>query len=258
MASTVVAVGDELLGGFVLDTNSHWLAQRLRLLGRPLKRVSLVRDRPPEIAEQLRRDLDDPEVEDVFCCGGLGPTPDDRTMEGVALALGRELVIWQPVLERIERRLRQMQELGLIEASQVSEGHRHMARVPADPDHVFRNRRGMAPALMLCAFGRRLFVLPGVPMELRSVFTDEIEPEFLADRRPATVRELCFAYAMEACFYPVLRELEAAHPRVSVGSYPQLETKELVIRLLGEDEAEVQEAAELVRRRAAAMGLSPR
>src|SRR2546422_8420998 len=99
MASTIVAVGDELLAGFTLDTNSNWLAGRLRLLGFPLKRITVVRDRHAEIVEQLRRDLDDPEVEDVFCSGGLGPTPDDRTFEAVAAALGRELVTWQAVLE---------------------------------------------------------------------------------------------------------------------------------------------------------------
>ena len=89
MASTIVAVGDELVAGFTLDTNSHWLAERLRLLGFPLKRITVIRDRRSDIVEQLLRDLDDPEVEDVFCSGGLGPTPDDRTLEAVAVVRQR-------------------------------------------------------------------------------------------------------------------------------------------------------------------------
>jgi nicotinamide-nucleotide amidase len=257
VASTVIAIGDELLAGFTLDTNSNWLAQQLRLLGFPLKRVTVVRDRPAEIVEQVRRDLCDPEVEDIFCSGGLGPTPDDRTYESVAAALGLELVTWQPVLERIERRVRRMHDAGLIDSSEVSEGNRRMARIPAEPAHVFRNRRGMAPGLMYAVDGHRIFILPGVPSEMRSIFTEELAPVFLTGRTSGIVRELRFVFATEARFYPVMRELETTHPDVSVGSYPHFETKELVIRFTGADEARVLEALETVRRRVEPMGLRP-
>jgi molybdenum cofactor synthesis domain-containing protein len=257
VASTVIAIGDELVGGFTQDTNSHWLAERLRLLGFPLKRISVIKDREGDVVEQLHRDLGDPEVEDVYCSGGLGPTPDDRTFEAVAAALGRELVTWQPVLEKLERRVRRMHDAGLVDSPQVSDGNLRMARIPAHPDHVFRNRRGMAPGLMYRVDGRRLFVLPGVPIELKSIFTEELEPEFLAGRLAATVRELRFAFAPESRFYAVMRELEASHPDVSVGSYPHFETKELIIRLLGDDPARVSEATDLILQRGASMGFTP-
>jgi len=256
--STVIAIGDELLAGHTLDTNSHWLAGRLRLLGHPLKRVTVVRDRHEDIVEQLHRDLTDPAVEDVFCSGGLGPTPDDRTFEAVAAALGRELVTWAPVLERIERRVLRMHEAGLVESAQVSEGNRRMACVPAEPDHVFRNRRGMAPALLYWVDGRRrLFILPGVPSELRSIFAEEVEPQFLAGRAAPVTHELRFVFAAESRFYPVMRELESSHPDISVGSYPNFQTKELVLRFAGQDGRRVLEAVEVVRQRAAPMGLTP-
>jgi nicotinamide-nucleotide amidase len=257
VASTVIAIGDELLGGFTLDTNSNWLAERLRVLGFPLKRISVLKDRLEDIVDQIRRDVADPDVEDVFCSGGLGPTPDDRTLEAVAVALGRELITWQPVLERIERRTQLMHQAGLIESSQVSEGNRRMACLPADPDHVFKNRRGMAPGLMYLIDGHRLFVLPGVPRELKAIFSEEIAHEFLGGRTGAVVRELHFMFAVEARFYPVMRELELSHPEVSVGSYPNFQTKELVIRFAGEDERRVLEAAQIVRQRVAPMGLAP-
>jgi nicotinamide-nucleotide amidase len=257
VASSVIAVGDEVLAGFQLDTNSHWLAERLRLLGFPVKRITVVKDRQADIVEQIQRDLADPEVEDVFCSGGLGPTPDDRTFEAVAAALGRGLITWQPVLEKIERRVRRLHEAGLIESSQVSEGNFRMARIPADPGHVFRNSRGMAPGVVYAVDGRRLFVLPGVPAELRGIFTEELEPQFLAGRSGAVVQELRFVFAVEARFYPVMRELEASHPDVSVGSYPHFETKELVLRFLGEDPARVAEAVEILRARVAIMGITP-
>jgi molybdenum cofactor synthesis domain-containing protein len=254
MASSLIAVGDELLAGFTLDTNSHWLAERLRLLGFPLKRKTTVRDREPEIAEQLRRDIGDADITDVFCSGGLGPTPDDRTFAAVASALGRELVLWEETRARIERRVRRMHEAGILDSPEVGEGNLRMARIPADPVHVFRNRRGMAPGALYEVEDTRIFVLPGVPSEMKGIFTEELEPVFLAGRSAAVVREIRYTFAVEARFYPVMREVEASHPGVSVGSYPNFETKELVIRCIGADEQQVREVVELIRLRTADFG----
>ncbi len=248
--SSIVAVGDELVGGFTLDTNSHWMTERLRLLGYPTKRVTQIRDRPAEIIEQLRRELDDGDVTEIFLSGGLGPTPDDRTFAALGEALGKELVIWEETRARIERRVQRMHSMGLLESPEVTEGNLRMSRIPAEPAHVFRNRRGMAPGAMYEANGKRIFVLPGVPMEMKGIFTEEIEPEFLNAGSAATVRELRFTFAVEARFYPLMRELEDAFPDVSVGSYPNFETKELVIRVVGPDQKKVEEALEVIRRRA--------
>ena len=249
-ASCIVAIGDELVGGFTLDTNSHWLADRLRILGYPVKRVTQIRDRPKEIVEQLQRELGDADVSDVFVSGGLGPTPDDRTFAAVAEALGRELVIWEETRARIERRVQRMHAMGLLESPDVTEGNLRMARIPAGPAHVFKNRRGMAPGALYEANGKRLFILPGVPMEMKGIFTEEIEPEFLVAGSAATVRELRFTFAVEARFYPLMRELEETFPDVSVGSYPNFETKELVIRFAGLDPKRVEAALDVIKRRA--------
>ena len=245
-----MAIGDELVGGFTLDTNSHWMAERLRLLGYPVKRVTQIRDKPHEIVAQVRRELADGELSDIFLSGGLGPTPDDRTFAALADALGRELVIWEETRARIERRVQRMHAMGLLESPEVTEGNLRMARIPAEPAHVFRNRRGMAPGLVFEVDGKRIFVLPGVPLELKGIFTEELEPEFLVAGSAATVRELRFTFAVEARFYPLMRELEGTFPDVSVGSYPNFETKELVIRVLGADPKRVEAALEEIRRKA--------
>ena len=245
-----MAIGDELVGGFTLDTNSHWLTERLRVLGYPTKRITQIRDRPAEIVEQLRRELDDPDVTDIFVCGGLGPTPDDRTFASLADALGKELVIWEETRARIERRVQRMHSMGLLESPEITEGNLRMARIPADPAHVFRNKRGMAPGTVYEANGKRVFVLPGVPLEMKGIFTEELEPQFLAGGSATTVRELRFMFAVEARFYPLMRELEGTFPDVSVGSYPNFETKELVIRVLGLDPKRVDEALDVIKRRA--------
>jgi len=254
-ASSIVAIGDELVGGFTLDTNSHWLAERLRLLGFPVKRVTQIRDRPQEIVEQVRRELIDDEVTHVFLSGGLGPTPDDRTFAALAEALGREMVVWEQTRARIERRVERMHEAGLLDSPDVTEGNLRMARIPAGPAHVFKNKRGMAPGVVYEANGKRIFVLPGVPLEMKSIFTEELETEFLSEGSASTVRELRFTFAVEARFYPLMRELEERFPDVSVGSYPSFETKELVIRCLGPDPKRVEEVLEVIRRRSEQLGM---
>ncbi|HEY1455045.1 MAG TPA: molybdopterin-binding protein [Candidatus Dormibacteraeota bacterium] len=254
--SSIIAIGDELVGGFTLDSNSHWLAERLRLLGHPVKRITQIRDRPKEIVEQVGRELGDPEVTHVFLSGGLGPTPDDRTFAALGEALGRELVIWEDTRARIERRVRRMHEAGLLDSPDVTEGNLRMARIPAEPATVFRNRRGMAPGVVYEARGKKIFVLPGVPLEMKGIFTEELEPQFLSSGSAATVRELRFTFAIEARFYPLMRELEERYPDVSVGSYPNFETKELIIRCLGSDPREVEAVIEIVRQRSAALGMT--
>ena len=257
MASSIVAIGDELVSGFTLDTNSHWMAQRLRILGYPVKRVTQIRDRPAEIVDQVHREIDDPDVTHVFLSGGLGPTPDDRTFASLAEALGRELVIWEETRSRIERRVRRMHEAGLLESPELTEGNLRMARIPAEPELVLKNRPGMAPGVVYEAKGKRIFVLPGIPREMMSIFTEEIEPQFLSDGSAAVVRELRFTFAVEARFYPVMHELEQTFPDVAIGSYPNFETKELVIRCAGADVKRVEAVLEEVRRRSLELGFTP-
>jgi molybdopterin-biosynthesis enzyme MoeA-like protein len=96
-----------------------------------------------------------------------------------------------------------------------------------------------------------------VPMEMKGIFTEELEPEFLAAGSAATVRELRFSFAVEAKFYPLMRELEDTSPDVSVGSYPNFETKELVIRCVGSNPRRVEEVLEVIRKRSRELGFTP-
>jgi molybdenum cofactor synthesis domain-containing protein len=256
VTASVIAIGDELLSGYTLDTNSNWIAQRLRALGHQLKRVTQVRDREQEIVDQVRRDLGDPELSDVFCTGGLGPTPDDRTFAALGVALGRQLVIEKAVRERIERRLTRMVDAALVDSAELNEGHLRMARIPAGPLAVLRNRVGTAPGLVYEVEGTRLFVLPGVPAEMKAIFAEEIEPTYLAGGAAPAVQELRLRFAVEGRFYPVLKELEETHPDVAVGSYPNFDSKELVLRCSGSDPRRVEEAASVLRKFAESLGYS--
>jgi nicotinamide-nucleotide amidase len=148
-----------------------------------------------------------------------------------------------------------MHEAGLLDSPEVTEGNLRMARIPAGPAHVFKNKRGMAPGVVYEVNGKHIFVLPGVPLEMKSIFTDELEAQFLSEGAAATVRELRFTFAVEARFYPLMKELEERFPDVSVGSYPNYETKELVIRCLGANPKRVEEVLGVIRKRSEQLGM---
>lgn len=242
--SVVIAVGDELLAGFTLDSNTHWLAKQLFAAGYPLRRVEVVADVVDEIAAAIRRALDDPGAERILVCGGVGPTTDDRTHEGVAAALGREIVVDPAALEHIGAVVARLHAAGRIPSPQVSEANRKMAHVPAG-GIVLENRLGMAPPLAFeLGEGRRLFVLPGVPRELQAIVEEELLPRFFTGSQAPVVVELHYTQVVEADFYEPMRTLEAEFPDVAVGSYPQQDRRELILRVKGADAARVEAAVE--------------
>src|ERR1700694_3518183 len=89
---------------------------------------------------------------------------------------------------------------------------------------------------------------------MKAIFEGEIEETFLAGGSAATVRELRLHFAVEGRFWPVLKDLEETHPDVAVGSYPNFESKELVLRCTGADAARVEGAAAVLKRFAVALG----
>lgn len=223
LTSLIVAVGDELLSGHTQDSNSAWLASRLSVSPFPCRRIVVVPDLVEVIAQELRLARAG-EADRVFCCGGLGPTPDDRTMAGVADMLGVGLVEDPAVLAGVRERVARRYREGRAASPEPNPGTLKMALIP-EGARVLRNPVGGAPPLVIPLPGadesRWLFVLPGVPAELRAIFDQEIEPAFLRGEGGRTYRELYFPDIAESAFFPALTELERIYPLVSFGSYPQ-------------------------------------
>jgi nicotinamide-nucleotide amidase len=255
--SWIVAVGDELLSGHTSDTNSTWLARRLSQGAYPCSRIVVVPDRVEAIAAELRGAAT-AGPERVFCCGGLGPTPDDRTMAGVAEMLAVELVVDPGVLAGIRDRVARRYREGRTDSPEPNAGNLKMASIPRGAT-VLRNPVGGAPPLAIALpsdrLARWLFVLPGVPAELQAVFAHEIEPRYLAGVGARHYRELRFEGVPESSFFPALVELESSHPEVSFGSYPQT-AGGVIIRASAADAEALERAIALLRRLAPAPPIS--
>ncbi|MBV8302476.1 MAG: competence/damage-inducible protein A [Candidatus Dormibacteraeota bacterium] len=241
--TVLVAVGDELLSGHTQDTNSRLLATRLFEAGHPVRRIEVVADDETAIAAAIARALAEDGVRSVVVSGGIGPTPDDRTFAAVALAVGRPLELNPVAIAHIEGLVQRMHQAGWVETAEVSEANRRAAMVPAGAT-VLTNRRGMSPGLAIdTGAGQTVFVLPGIPRELSTILEEEMLPAYFGGGEVPSVLELRYQAVPEAEMDGPMRAVAGEFSDVSVGSYPQTDRRELVIRFRGRDPARVQEAA---------------
>lgn len=252
--SWIVTVGDEILSGHTQDGNSHFLAERLRATPYPVGRIVVVPDRTDEIVEALQ-DAQRAGAQRVFCCGGLGPTPDDRTAAAVARFLRVPLVEDQGTLERIRSRVAELHRRGRLPSPEPNPGNLKMALVPAGA-LVLRNPVGSAPPLAapLPPGERWLLVLPGVPAELRAILEEEVLPRFCSGDGALAYAEEHFLSTPESLFYPLLLELESEFPEVRFGSYPQANPGDVVLRACSADGDRLAAAMEKLRRAAPRRG----
>jgi molybdenum cofactor synthesis domain-containing protein len=222
----MVVVGDEILGGFVTDTNSPWFAERLRAHGVPLTRVHVVPDERDAIDEALQAELARSRPRLIVTSGGIGSTPDDLTYEAVAASLDRGLEEDPLIASRIDGALRWTGEQG-VEVTDAFAWHlKRMARIPAG-SRLLAPDAGWVPGVAVevdggCdrAGGASVVVLPGVPREFRALVARAVEPQLLAGRRdvPAVV-EIEHGLPESALNLTFVALLER-WPDVKLGSYP--------------------------------------
>ncbi|MBI3278637.1 MAG: competence/damage-inducible protein A, partial [Acidobacteria bacterium] len=178
MNAEIIAVGSELLTPHRLDTNSLHLTEELNALGIEVLRKCVVGDDRERLSEAVSAALARADL--VILTGGLGPTEDDVTREAVAGALGRELVLHQPALERIQDRFRRF-------GRRMAENNRRQAYV-VDGAELLPNERGTAPGQWIDVNGRVVMLLPGPPHELESIFRQQCLPRLQRAVPPSVIR----------------------------------------------------------------------
>lgn len=170
----ILAIGDELLLGEIVDTNTPYMARLLLPLGISVAHYQTSGDEIEEIAAALVLALSRAEI--VIATGGLGPTDDDLTVEAVAQALGVALEHREEVMDQMAARLKRPKD-------QFSASNRKQALLPAGA-RVLRNDWGTAPGIHCAApGGRHLFLMPGVPREMKGLYEAWVLP-FLREHYP--------------------------------------------------------------------------
>jgi len=171
----IICVGNELLIGKVKDTNAHYLAKQVTKLGANVKRLTVIQDIVEEIAKTINEAVAR-KPRFIITTGGLGPTFDDKTLQGIAKALNCKLEVNSKALAMVKQKsIEYAKKSGLPAEIDLTPPRVKMATLP-DKTEVVNNPIGTAPGVHVDVAGTELFVLPGVPVEVEAIFEETIAP----------------------------------------------------------------------------------
>ena len=215
------AIGNELLVGQVLDTNTHWLVCNLTAAGAQVRRATMIRDDYDDIGEQLLSALArKPRL--IVTTGGLGPTDDDMTFRAISRTLDLPLVINEAALEMVRQRYEYIATVRPNFNAELNEARRKMAYFPPGGE-VLANNAGAAPALALDVNGTTLVCLPGVPVEMKDIYMNSLQP--VLARTIGTggyvERNIVLDVGDESRIAAALEQVQAKHPTVYIKSRGQ-------------------------------------
>jgi nicotinamide-nucleotide amidase len=167
--ASIITIGDEILIGQIIDSNSAWLADRLFHIGFKISEIRSISDQPEQIKDTLAELTSKNNL--VIVTGGLGPTNDDRTKEALNDFFGGKMVMNDEVLEDIKNFI--IKRRGYL---QLSDNNRAQALV-SDVSVVLRNAIGTAPAQLFNYNNCITISMPGVPFEMKHLFDNQIIKE---------------------------------------------------------------------------------
>lgn len=188
MQAEIITIGDEILIGQIVDSNSAFIAQELNKIGVSVYQITSIQDDRDHITEALRESGDRSSV--VIITGGLGPTKDDVTKETICTFFEDELVRDNAVLSHIEELFKKYIN------SPISDLNRRQALVPSKAT-VLHNAFGTAPGLWMKQGEVSYFFLPGVPYEMKNLITSSVLPKIMETYdRPYIVHKTLLTYGM--------------------------------------------------------------
>jgi len=197
----VLVIGNEILSGKVVDVNSPYLCRELRALGVDVRRVLTIPDETELIAKEVRTMSES--CDWVFTSGGIGPTHDDLTMEGVSRAFGLPLEVSGSIAARLER------ALGIP----LNESHQKMAMIPRGA-HLVDSGDLWFPVVIV----HNVHIFPGIPDLLQRKF-ESIRERF---RGVPFVLRRVYVTRRESEIAATLNALLEEYPELLLGSYPRV------------------------------------
>ena len=163
----IIAIGNEVISGLIQDTNGRYLSKQLHLLGINTSRITAVGDDEGSITRVVEGALE--RVGIVIVTGGLGSTHDDITKDVLARVFNSNMIIDDKVMNMLEATFNERQQ-------KVPEGVRSQCKTP-ETAKILYNEKGTAPGFLFERDGKKLFSLPGVPLEMEHLFDKYIRPD---------------------------------------------------------------------------------
>ena len=228
--ASIITIGDELLIGQVVDTNSAFIAQQLNSIGVSVKQRVAVGDNAKDITEAIDLAISQNGV--VILTGGLGPTADDITKPLLNSYFGGKMIIHQPTLDHITYIFEQVHKKPMIDRN------RKQAEVP-DVCEVLFNEKGTAPGMLFNKLNTLVFSLPGVPHEMKWLMTEQVIPRIKNHFKtsPIAHRTLLTAGIGESFLAELIKDFESALPTdVKLAYLPNYGMVRLRLTSSGNDE----------------------
>lgn len=217
----IVCVGNELLIGKVVNTNASWLGKRVTSLGLNVKRITVIADNVSEMAMVFNEVLSR-KPSFIITTGGLGPTFDDQTLQGIAKALGRNLEVNQEALQMVKRKYAEYSNIKDVTDQEMTPPRIKMATIPQGTLPL-PNPVGTAPGIKAEIGKTILIVLPGVPAEMEAIFELSVLPMLREATGDSGFYELSI-YAcnlMESVVAPLIDIVMHNNPLVYIKSHPK-------------------------------------
>lgn len=170
--AVLITIGDEILSGNTVDTNSNFIATELKNIGIKVSQIFTISDEIETIKKTIELAFETGDL--IITTGGLGPTRDDKTKKAIAEFFHDEIALDEATFNHLKN---YMERRGRLE---ILERNREQAFVPTKST-VFQNHFGTAPCMMMEQDGKLLFSLPGVPYEVKPLIKDQIVP-FLQEK----------------------------------------------------------------------------
>jgi nicotinamide-nucleotide amidase len=235
--ATIITIGDELLIGQVVDTNSAWIAQQLNAIGILVKQRISVGDDAREIMDALDKAAAISQA--VLITGGLGPTADDITKPTLCAYFGGNLKVDEEALQNVKIIFQKLQR-------PLIERNLKQAEVP-DNCTVIQNARGTAPGMWFEKMGVYFVSMPGVPFEMQGMMTDFVLPALKRSLTlPAVVhRTLLTAGIGESFLAELIQDWEKALPSfIKLAYLPNYGMVRLRLTATGYDKIKIEEATD--------------
>jgi len=167
MTAQIITIGDEILIGQIVDTNSAWMGQQLNMQGIQVEKIITVSDTHKDITEAVDTAFSKADI--ILLTGGLGPTKDDITKKALADYFGVDMRFSESTYNRIQRLFKKF-------GKSMTEAHHEQAYMPANAD-LLMNKMGTAPGMWFEHKGKVLVSMPGVPYEMKYLMEAEVLPK---------------------------------------------------------------------------------